>query len=112
MAITGLPVTATFDNSLVAQNTSVPGSSDVFGTVNSVGFNLIGNADGSTGWVLSDLIGTTSVPIDPLLTGVLANNGGTTKTIAFADPSRRSGAGRVFDVNAYAPPTYQGPGDR
>jgi hypothetical protein len=49
--------------------------------VNSGGFNLIGQTDGSSGWVGSDLTGTVAVPFDPLL-GPLQNNGGPTPTMA------------------------------
>lgn len=67
-------------NSLVAGNYFADGTpSEVFGTFVSQGFNLIGNADGATGFVPSDQTGTTSNPLDPGLLP-LADNGGTTLT--------------------------------
>jgi hypothetical protein len=78
--------TATFDSTIVARNQAGAGPApfmdhpdtpgqDVFGTVGSDGHNLIRNADESTGWVGTDLTGTTDVPLDPVL-GPLADNGG------------------------------------
>jgi hypothetical protein len=78
--------TATLDSTIVARNQAGAGPApfmdhpdtpgqDVFGTVGSDGHNLIRNADESTGWVVTDLTGTTDVPLDPVL-GPLADNGG------------------------------------
>ncbi|MFO0846308.1 MAG: right-handed parallel beta-helix repeat-containing protein [Gemmataceae bacterium] len=50
-------------------------------TVISLGHNLIGIADGSSGWLASDRTGTTASPLDPLV-GPLRDNGGPTQTIA------------------------------
>jgi hypothetical protein len=51
--------------------------------VSSLGHNLIGSANTAdiTGWAASDLIGTSTSPIDPLV-GPLQNNGGPTQTMA------------------------------
>src|SRR5262249_9446184 len=58
---------------------------DVRGAVLSLGHNLVGEADTSTGWQSSDLTGTSANPIDPRL-GPLQDNGGPTRTPApFAD---------------------------
>ena len=55
---------------------------DVSGNLDSFRYNLIGVADGSGGWVAGfDFLGSTVVPIDPLL-GPYQNNGGETLTMA------------------------------
>ncbi|HVK10311.1 MAG TPA: hypothetical protein VM597_16205 [Gemmataceae bacterium] len=53
-------------------NTIVAGNSgrhihDVSGSVASLGNNLIGKTDGSSGWVASDLTGTAAAPLDAML---------------------------------------------
>lgn len=73
--------TTTIRSSIIAGNSAVSGP-DVFGTVSSLGFNLIGETDGSTGFNRpTDLTGTSSSPLNPKL-GPLANNGGPTLTQA------------------------------
>jgi hypothetical protein len=69
-------------NTVVALNTSSDGP-DIKGFITSDGFNLIGNNSGSTisSPQVTDQIGTSSSPIDPLL-GPLQNNGGPTFTHA------------------------------
>lgn len=60
-----------------------------------MGYNLIGNADGSSGFtngVDGDLAGSTSAPIDPVL-GPLADNGGPTFTMALLHGSPALDAG-------------------
>src|SRR5262249_42247198 len=52
-------------SSIVANN-AAPSGPDAFGTFTSSGHNLIGVTDGSSGWVASDLTGTSSSPLDPL----------------------------------------------
>ena len=66
-------------NTIAAANDSY----DVNGLFASVGFNLIGDTNGSSGgpWLNSDLTGSTATPRKPLL-GPLQNNGGTTPTMA------------------------------
>ena len=67
-------------NTIIAQNGS--GSApEVNGTFSSQGNNLIGNGDGATGFIASDLVGTAEAPVNALL-GVLADNGGPTRTHA------------------------------
>ncbi len=70
-------------NSIIALNTAslLANGHDVFNPVSSLGFNLIGNATGSSGWVASDLLG-----VDPLL-AALADNGGPTWTHALQNGS-------------------------
>ena len=83
-------------NTIIAANTATGTNSvnpDVFGNFASSGYNLIGNATGSTGFdpSLGDIIGSSDSPIDPLL-GSLSNNGGSTQTIALLPGSLAIGA--------------------
>jgi hypothetical protein len=75
-------------NTLIAGNSSATTSPDVHGTVISLGYNLVGAADGSTGWRSNDVLGTASAPIDAVL-GPLQDNGGPTPTHAllFGSPA-------------------------
>ncbi len=73
--------TVTLSNTLIAANISKNSvGADVSGTFKSGGFNLIGKADGSAGWIGGDLTGTNARPINPLLSP-LADHGGRTFTI-------------------------------
>jgi CSLREA domain-containing protein len=81
-------------SSIIALNTRVTNTgsapiSDVFGTVTSAGFNLIGSEDGSMGFTQpTDQKGTTASPLDPKLDPAgLQNNGGPTQTIALQPTS-------------------------
>ena len=65
---------------------------DAFGTFTSQGNNLIGETDGSSGWVGSDLTGTSTPPLNPLL-APLGNYGGPTQTMALLPGSPAIGAG-------------------
>jgi hypothetical protein len=69
------------DSSIVAGNQSNGSGPDVDGVVISLGFNFIGNGDGSTGWAATDAVGTPSAPLDPKL-GPLGDYGGKTWTHA------------------------------
>jgi CSLREA domain-containing protein len=91
-------------NTIVALNlTDSTGTSpDVAGAFASQGHNLIGDGTGSTGFVGSDLVGTSLDAIDPLL-GPLANNGGRTKTHKLLAGSPCIDAGD----NSLLPPTDQ-----
>ena len=82
----------TLSNTIVAGNTAANSGPDAFGTFTSQGNNLIGETDGSSGWVSSDLTGTVASPLDPLL-GPLANNGGPTETMALLPGSPAIDAG-------------------
>jgi predicted outer membrane repeat protein len=72
-------------DSVIAGNTFDAGISgtgpDVGGTVNSTGFNFIGNGSGVTlsGSTAGNQVGTTAAPLNPLL-GPLQGNGGPTQT--------------------------------
>src|SRR5207302_968632 len=56
----------TIRSTIVASNGTGFVSPDVSGDFLSGGHNLIGQTDGSTGWVGSDLTGTSSSPLDAL----------------------------------------------
>ena len=68
-------------NTIISGNSSTMLGPDVFGTFTSLGHNLIGKTDGSSGWVNSDLVGTSANPLDAML-GPLQDNGGPTQTMA------------------------------
>jgi hypothetical protein len=64
----------------------------VSGPAISVGFNLIGATDDSSGWLATDRTGTRAAPLDPRL-GPLRDNGGLTPTRALtaASPAINTG---------------------
>jgi hypothetical protein len=70
--------TLTLGNCIVAGNAGQTGV-DVDGSVKSLGHNLIGQTDGSSGWIASDLVGTQARPL-PAGLGALTNNGGPAPT--------------------------------
>ena len=73
---------------------------DLSGNFSSQGCNLVGIADGSSGFINlfnSDLVGTLVAPVDPLL-GPLQNNGGPTLTHALLSGSPAIDQGRSFGV--------------
>jgi hypothetical protein len=84
-------------NTIVAGNIA-PGDPDGAGAVTSLGHNLIGDGTGATGFVPSDLVGTSSAPIDPML-GPLADNGGPTQTylLLAGSPARGGGDTSLVD---------------
>ena len=83
--------TLTLANTIVAGN-SAPTGPDVDGTVASLGYNLIGNSSGGSGFAASDLLG-----VSPLL-GPLQNNGGPTQTMALLPGSPAIDAGSNYLV--------------
>lgn len=91
----------TLKNTIVANGTA-PTGADVSGNFITQGHNLIGNGDGSTGFVdgvMGDQVGTTATPVDPQL-GALTNNGGPTETMALASTSPAVDAGDDSDAPA------------
>ena len=84
------------------QNTIVAGNmgsqaADVSGDFVSQGFNLVGNTNGSTGFVTTgDQAGTIISPINPLL-GPLQDNGGPTLTMALQPNSPAVDRGNSFN---------------
>jgi hypothetical protein len=82
---------AALRNTLIAGNVSGGVGPDVYGTVISLGYNLVGASVDSQGWGATDVTGTSS-PIDPRL-GPLQDNGGPTPTHAllFGSPAINHG---------------------
>ena len=83
---------STIGNTIVAGNTATTSGPDALGTFASLGNNLIGETDGSSGWVGSDLTGTSAQPLNPLL-APLGNYGGPTQTVALLPGSPAIDAG-------------------
>jgi hypothetical protein len=65
-------------NTIIAGNTDSPGPDDLYGDLGSLGYNLIGNTQGGSGFDPTDLLN-----VDPLL-GPLQDNGGPTQTMALS----------------------------
>jgi hypothetical protein len=89
-------------NTIVAGNSANTSSSadiNASDTITSLGHNLIGIADSSSGWVSSDLTGTSASPLDPMLLP-LAANGGPTQTRALQSSSPAINAGDNALLNA------------
>ncbi|MEO6810052.1 MAG: choice-of-anchor Q domain-containing protein, partial [Isosphaeraceae bacterium] len=87
-------------NTIVAGNTADSGGSDVYNnrSLTSLGYNLIGERDGTSGWTKTDLTGTVAKPLNPKL-APLGNNGGPTQTMALLSGSPAIGKGtRVSGV--------------
>jgi hypothetical protein len=76
----------------VAGNSANTSGPDVSGAVASLGNNLIGETDGSSGWVGTDLTGTIATPLDPTL-APLNYYGGPTQTMALLPGSPAIDAG-------------------
>ncbi len=91
--------TLTLANSIVAGNTSFAEPVDVGGSIKSLGHNLIGQTDGSSGWIASDLTGTHAHPFDPELSP-LGDYGGPTQTLVPLAGSPAIGAGSVALIPA------------
>jgi len=93
------PVQLTIKNTIIALNIADTGT-DVAGTgdFTSLGYNLIGQDDANVFTTLgSDLEGTVSSPIDPMV-GPLANNGGSTMTHQLLAGSPAYNAGDPLDL--------------
>jgi alpha-L-arabinofuranosidase len=102
----------TIANSIIAGNTALGSPGDVSGPFTSLGFNLIGSTNGSTGFGLvgsQDQAGSATVPLDPVL-APLQDNGGPTPTMAptffspvidqgksFGTPTDQRGKPRPYD---------------
>jgi hypothetical protein len=76
----GQPGAIILHNTILAGNYR-DGGPDVFGLVQSEGYNLIGDGSQASGFTATDLVGTPDNPIDPML-GPLQDNGGPTLTQA------------------------------
>jgi hypothetical protein len=89
--------TLNLGNSIVAGNTDAVGAPDLYGSLASSGYNLIGDGSGVLGGTApTDLVGyydgASDIPIDALL-GPLQNNGGPTQTMALLPGSPALNAG-------------------
>lgn len=88
-------------NTIIAGNTAQNGNvaPDAEGPFSSLGFNLIGIGDQSSGWNSSnpDEVGTTAAPINPRL-GSLQNNGGPTDTMILLGGSPAIDQGKSFGL--------------
>ena len=71
---------ATLGNTIVAGNTATSGGPDASGAISSQGHNLIGETDGGSGWVGTDLTGTIAQPLNASL-APLGDYGGPTQTM-------------------------------
>jgi predicted outer membrane repeat protein len=97
---TTLANTIVADNVLTGSGGLGPDVATLSSGVTSLGFNLIGNTAGSSGWVSSDLLN-----VNPLL-APLGNFGGPTQTVAILPGSPAIGAGNgAFVTN----PPFAGP---
>jgi hypothetical protein len=97
--------TITIQNTIVANNfdgVSIGGDLggnlvrhyDVSGNFSDLGYNLIGDGTGSTGWTVRSRVGTSTQRIDPRL-APLRNNGGFTQTHALLQDSLALNAGNT-----------------
>jgi hypothetical protein len=111
----GTAPSANVKNTIIALNSAGGAASlrpDVSGSFTSQGHNLIGQADGGTGFSQAgDQTGSIASPLDPKL-GPLQNNGGTTLTIS---PLAGSPAIDAGDDSVLGPPLFlttdqRGPG--
>ena len=79
-------------NNIIAGNQSAGEGPDVYGSVISLGYNLVGATDEGGGWIETDVTGTSAGPLDPML-GPLQDNGGPTATHALLLGSPAIGVG-------------------
>ncbi len=75
---------------------------DVYGPsgVSSPGFNLIGTTNDSSGWVATDIKGSTASRMDPLLNALTSTNGGPTPTMSLKSSSAAIDGGKSFGVTS------------
>jgi parallel beta-helix repeat protein len=106
--------TSEIGNTIVAGNTAASSGPDASGTFVSKGNNLIGETDGSSGWVGTDLTGTSAQPLNPLL-APLGNFGGPTQAMALlpGSPAINTGVadGGITTDERGAPRASSGPVD-
>lgn len=100
-------ITSQLANTIVAGNSDASGTApDIFDSYSSLGHNLIGVADGGTGFTAAgDQTGTAEAPLDALL-GPLADNGGRTETCL---PLAGSPAIDAGDDALVTNPPFEGP---
>lgn len=84
-------------NTLIAKNTADASGNDVLGALTTLGNNLLGQINGSSGLIpglSGDLAGSAEFPFDPLL-GPLTDNGGPTLSHALLEGSPAIDAGNI-----------------
>ncbi len=89
----------TLTDTIIATNavTATAGTGpDVAGSFTSDGYNLVGETDGSSGWIKSDKTGTVAQPLVPLL-AKLGDYGGPTETMALLPGSPAIKAGTAVN---------------
>ena len=89
-------------NSIIAGNTADLAGPDINGSGTSLGNNLVGNSDQSSGFIngiIGDKVGSPSAPLNPQL-GNLQSNGGPTDTHAPAPTSPAVNAGNICVINS------------
>ncbi len=84
--------TVQLKNTIVGYNWSERNAWDISGAVTSLGHNLVSDGTGATGFVASDLVGSSTQYLDPML-GPLDYNGGSTRTMALQVGSAAINAG-------------------
>jgi hypothetical protein len=77
--------------SIVAGNSASVAGNDIYGIITSLGHNIIGDGNGGSGFVSTDLVGTDASPINPGL-GTPGYYGGSTETIPLLVGSPAIGA--------------------
>lgn len=85
-------------NTIVAGNNGTTSAPDVSGAFAAPAYNLVGKADGSTGFannVNGNKVGTIAMPLDPMLAPI-ANNGGATQTYALMPNSPAANNGNYL----------------
>jgi hypothetical protein len=90
-------------SSIVANNTMEVGDDpDLTGTINSLGYNVIGNTNGATltGDIVTNQINGDAVPLN---LNALANNGGPTQTRSLGSPSVAFSRGNCTSLPGVAP---------
>jgi hypothetical protein len=87
------------NTTIVAGNRSAGKGPDFLGPVISLGYNLIGQTDGSSGWRDTDLTGTSDQPLDPRL-GPLGDYGGPDQTHALLADSPALGSSDPGQIGA------------
>jgi hypothetical protein len=93
--------TLSMSNTVLANNTDGGDGPDLFGQLDSSGYNLIGNSSGGSGYAPTDVLN-----VDPLL-GPLTDNGGPTLTHALLPGSAAIDAGDNTDAPEW---DQRGPG--
>ncbi len=90
------------DQGAAGAGNSANTSHDVYGSFASEGYNIIKNRTGGSGWVTNDLSSGTNPNLQ-----TLANNGGSTQTMAILETSPANNAGAASNATLTVPTTDQ-----